>query len=306
MFFKQWDMDCYASVGTFLYNNYRQALDILNSEAVQFDKAKGSLGITDDDIARWCKEKVEYFANIEEESEWDVWAVAYVELLQEYYALEEQHANATASFLMTTPSDYEFMSPSLTGKSHPIYSQELSRTHKLERQRHHVSERRMQVLRDVIDMEVRMCIVDHWQPTSQEYRKTMEYIRHRKYHRAVDNLQRLVIQQLFELHNMNLAQTAYRIRTHIVKSLQTRCKAIHNAVDTYNALAVKMTPPRPTLDWNKVTHYTFLEEFNLLRDTGNILHEKPWAHPAVCAVMKQANRLARAHEELEHLNVEIC
>lgn len=91
----------------------------------------------------------------------------------------------------------------------------------------------------------------------------------------------------------------------MAKSLQTRCKAIRNAVNVYNSLAVKMEPPRPTLDWTKVTHYSFLDEFNLLRDTRNDIRDKPWARPEVRVVMKQARRVARAQEEIVRLNVEV-
>jgi hypothetical protein len=61
--------------------------------------------------------------------------------------------------------------------------------------------------------------------------------------------------------------TAYQMCTHIAKSLQTRCKAIQNAVKAYNAAAMALSPPCPTVDWSKVSHYGFLDEFSLLRDT---------------------------------------
>jgi hypothetical protein len=56
-------------------------------------------------------------------------------------------------------------------------------------------------------MEVSMGITTRWEPSSQEYLETLKYMSMRDYHLALDNLQRLVIQQLFELHKLNLAQT---------------------------------------------------------------------------------------------------
>ncbi|KAL6308954.1 hypothetical protein BKA93DRAFT_864339 [Sparassis latifolia] len=294
MFFGQWDADRYLSLGNFLYNNYRQALDILNNDAQVLDEAVRSLGIGDGDLDKWQKEETEYFSVLGQEPEWDVHAVAYVELLQEHYALETRHVDTTSLFLTSTPADYD-----------RIYNHELSQTRRLETQRRHIAERRQQVLRDVIAMEVHMGIVNRWQTTSTEYIETLQYVKLREYHRALDNLQRLVVQRLFELHNLNLAQTAYRVRTHMAKSLQTRCRAIRNAVNVYNALACQMDPPRPTLDWSKVTHYSFLEEFNLLRDTRNDIRDKPWTRPDIRAVMKQARRVARAREEIQRLDVEV-
>ena len=95
------------------------------------------------------------------------------------------------------------------------------------------------------------------------------------------------------------------MRTHIAKSLQTRCKAIQNAVKVYNAAASALSPPRPMVDWAKVSHYSFLDEFNLLRDTRQDIREKPWARPAHRETVKQYLRIQRAHEEILRCNVEI-
>ncbi|KAL6307294.1 hypothetical protein BKA93DRAFT_815978 [Sparassis latifolia] len=303
MFFGQWDADRYLSLGNFLYNNYRQALDILNNDAQVLDEAVCSLDIGDGDLDKWQKEETEYFSVLGQEPEWDVHAVAYVELLQEHYALETRHVNTTSLFLTSTLADYEFLPLPTRPSPSRIYNHELSQTHRLEWR--HIAERRQQVLHDIIAMEVHMGIVNRWQTTSIEYIETLQYVKLCEYHRALDNLQRLVVQRLFELHNLNLVQTAYRVRTHMAKSLQTRCRAIRNAVNVYNALACQMDPPRPTLDWSKVTHYSFLEEFNLLRDTCNDICDKPWTRPDIRAVMKQARRVARACEEIQRLDVEV-
>lgn len=93
----------------------------------------------------------------------------------------------------------------------------------------------------------------------------------------------------------------YHTRTHIAKSLQTRSKAIRNAVKQYNAVA--LTLDRPTLDWAKVTHYSFLDEFNLLRD--NNVNQKPWADPVIRETMRKYQRLQRAKEELIRCNIEV-
>jgi hypothetical protein len=170
-------------------------------------------------------------------------------------------------------------------------------------------------------MEVRRGILHRWEPTSPEYVETMKYMTMRKYHRALDDLQRLVIQRLFELHRLNVGRTgkdspyfwfvsdhsatAYRMRTHIAKSLQARCKAIRNAVDKYNAAAAALSPPRQAVDWSRVSHYGFLEEFGLLRGTRQDVIDKPWSQPAVRETMKQHLRIKRAREEITACNVQI-
>lgn len=95
------------------------------------------------------------------------------------------------------------------------------------------------------------------------------------------------------------------MRTHIAKSLQTRCKTIRRAVTTYNNAAATLSPPLPPLDWTRVSQYGFLEEFSLLQGTRNDIRDKPWATPVVRETIKLRRRLARAKEEIERLNVEV-
>ena len=102
-----------------------------------------------------------------------------------------------------------------------------------------------------------------------------------------------------------LTSVAYKMRMHIAKSLQTRCAAIRKAVDIYNQAASLLVPPRPLLDWTAVSHYSFLDEFNLLRDTRQDTRTHRWTEPAVHAAMKQDLRVKRAHEEIIRCNVEI-
>ena len=78
------------------------------------------------------------------------------------------------------------------------------------------------------------------------------------------------------------------MRTHISKSLQVRCKTLRKAVEDHNKAAATLNPPRPTLDWNKISTYQFLEQIVLLRDTRNDLRDKRWANPGVRETIKQA------------------
>ena len=61
------------------------------------------------------------------------------------------------------------------------------------------------LLREVNAMEVKLNINPRWTVTSPEYISTIKYVQKRKYQRALDRLQHLVIQQLFELHQLNLS-----------------------------------------------------------------------------------------------------
>jgi hypothetical protein len=95
----------------------------------------------------------------------------------------------------STPVDYQFN-----------YGGAVSQTQKIETNQRHLSERRDNVLREVIEMEVKMGIAHRWQAGDQEYLKTLTYIKERQYQRALDELRQLVVQRLFELHKLTLSQ----------------------------------------------------------------------------------------------------
>ncbi|KAG2361657.1 hypothetical protein BDR07DRAFT_1451498 [Suillus spraguei] len=279
LFFKQWDEDKYLNLGNMLYRNYIQARQIIDEQQIAVQEAKISLGISDNDIKTWFLEQSRYLATAGHEVKWDSHAVAYVELLQKLREARAAAENSSTLFLNATPVNYEFVTPSTTSTSH--YATNLSQTRKLETQRRHTNKRYDSILQDVIALELKMGIVRRWEPADQQYLATLKYMS----------------------QPANRSE-GYRMRIHIAKSLQTRCKAIQNAVKSYNTAALALDPLAPTLDWSKVSHYNFLEEFVLLRETRQDIHSKHWAEPVVREVMKQSLCIERAHEEIHRCNVE--
>ncbi|KZT70621.1 hypothetical protein DAEQUDRAFT_653957, partial [Daedalea quercina L-15889] len=220
-YFRQWDEEKYANMSLMIYNNYTQALEILNRDALSLMEAMESANVTLEEVTQWGIDETAYFKTLGQEKPWDVFAVAYVEKLQEYRAARAGSGTLTDELLGLLSTEHNFLPPE-TG---PVdYRCDISHTQKLEA------------------IEAKWLYTEErqrarWQPSDEEYIKTVKYIDERRYHRALDKLQQLVIQRLFELHKMNLSQTGYRMHTHMAKSLQTRCKAIQSAVKAYNAAA---------------------------------------------------------------------
>lgn len=88
LFFQQWNAEKYMNTGIMLYNNYIQATKILESETVALAEAMNSLKIGIDNLRNWQDEERNYFKTIGQESEEDVFRVAYVEALQELHETE--------------------------------------------------------------------------------------------------------------------------------------------------------------------------------------------------------------------------
>ena len=112
---------------------------------------------------------------------------------------------SSTKFLHALPSDYHFNLPSSDATTPTTYSSELSTTRHLKSERRYAQERQDRLLHQVLELEVQMGIAKRWTPDTPEYVETVRYIHERRYHQALNHLQRLVIQRLFELHRLNLS-----------------------------------------------------------------------------------------------------
>ncbi|KAJ7022152.1 hypothetical protein C8F04DRAFT_1272872 [Mycena alexandri] len=122
---------------------------------------------------------------------------------------------------------------------------------------------------------------------------------------AILKLERLVIQRMFELTKMNLSQTGYKLRKHIAKALQARSQAIRSALKSYNTAAAALVPRGRELHWSEVVEYTFLADFDLLRDPEKLGEVRPWATPAARLLLDKYFKIERAKEEIQRCNIEI-
>ncbi|KAF8814021.1 hypothetical protein BYT27DRAFT_7071949, partial [Phlegmacium glaucopus] len=300
MHFQQWDEEKYRNLATMILNNYQQALKIINEDQAILEETLNTRNISAEDLDRWQAEQTAYFDTLGEEPAEDVHRITYVDL-----SLLDASSNR---FLSAASTDYHFDIQTPTSVAAPSlesYRADQSRTQKLETQRRYASEKVDQLLREVNAMEVKLNIATRWGITSPEYLSTLKYVQERKYQRALDRLQRLVIQHLFKLHKLNLSGIAYKACNHLSKSLRTRSRAIRNATAAYNKAARELDPPRPELDWSKLSRYNYIEEFNLLKDCRTDIRTTPWAEPVIREAMKQRLRVKRANEEVIRCNIEL-
>lgn len=82
-YFRQWDEEKYTNLGLFLYNNYIQALDIIQTKKHVVEESMSSMKLSYEDLEKLKKEEHQYFENLKDESPWDLHAIAYVEALQD-------------------------------------------------------------------------------------------------------------------------------------------------------------------------------------------------------------------------------
>ncbi|THG96932.1 hypothetical protein EW026_g4986 [Hermanssonia centrifuga] len=290
LFFMQWDDEKYAELSKFLFNNYKQALRILKDFTPEVDRMKTLLGIEDDDIKKWAHEEHKFLLDLKDEPKERVLESAYVEALIMREKADAKWQKVLMDFVATEGHD----------------AQDEAKTRCLETARRHAMHEMSLALRAIADLELKLELNETWTPKHPKYEEALAYIRKRQFHRALDKVQQLVVQRLFELSKANIAGMGYKLRTHIGKAMKTRGKAIRTALGKYNKLAVLMNPKAPMLQWKDVVNFTFITEFDLLRNSYS--HEdistKPWTVQVNREVAAKYFKILRAQDEIIHLNVE--
>ena len=122
-----------------------------------------------------------------------------------WYPDRSQADTSSAWFLNAIPTDYHSSLPNQNSSASPTYMSDLLKTCCLETEWHYTRKKYDRILHQVLELEEHMGIMKRWTPTTQEYTETVCYISEWWYHQALNNLQRLVTQQLFELHRLNLS-----------------------------------------------------------------------------------------------------
>ncbi|KAJ7768412.1 hypothetical protein B0H16DRAFT_1307963 [Mycena metata] len=178
-----------------------------------------------------------------------------------------------------------------------------ARTRHIKRQRRHIIARYDKTFLAVQDLENRLDISVPWVPGNEQYEAARVNVVKRRYQRALDKLQALVISRMFELTKMNMSGMGYKLRKHIAKALQARSRAIKVALQNYNDVAPMMDAD--PLSWEEVVEYTFLSQFDILRDGCDDIRMYPWAKPSGRIAMDQYFKIERANEEIIRLNIEV-
>ncbi|KAJ6521652.1 hypothetical protein DFH09DRAFT_1251094 [Mycena vulgaris] len=268
--------DTYQGLSAVLSSKYRRALEIRATHST-LREAMQRLGVQSRDVFEtWLEEEKSYLRTLSKEP------------------LEE-----------TMEMEYYQKLVNLQDADHAGYAEAAKATRRIETQRRHALELRVKALAVVQDLKVRMGVEARWVAGDEKWQATAEMVHRRRYQRALDNLEGLIVARMFELAKCHMAGTGYRLRRHIAKALQARSKAIKAAIVRYNQAAEAMEPPMPTLDWEEVVEFAFLADFDLLREARQDIRQQPWALPAGRAAMDQHFKLLRADEEIQRLNVEI-
>ncbi|KAG1884158.1 hypothetical protein F4604DRAFT_1920002 [Suillus subluteus] len=261
--FDQWDLDKYSELSKFIYNNYKQALHIVNELSPAVQELKVQLGLTDTDFERWNSEELEYLQTLAIETEEDIKKMTYIEALESLASAEAKYGSVTSvQFLSYSPTDFtptQGLRKSVQTVAKAREAEHSAAYHRL-----------VLEMNAVDDLERRMGITERWTREQDEYKHALNSLTNRRFIRVVEHLEGLVVKRLFELAKANLAGTGYKLRQHISNAIARRSAAIRTVLDKYNALAPLQNPPRPTLEY----HETSCPSLGLPKPIARSLHTR--------------------------------
>ncbi|KAJ6505360.1 hypothetical protein C8R45DRAFT_1051065 [Mycena sanguinolenta] len=277
-----------------LCSKYRRALEVLATQQTLRNAMRRLNVQSTAEFEEWLEKEKAYLRGLSKEPLQETLEMEYYQKLVNLADINDRVAGVLG-----------VERPFLPVETAAEYAEAAKATQRLETQRRHALEQQAKALATVQDLEIRLGVETRWVAGDEKWVAAAELVRKRRYQRALDNLERLIISRMFELSKCNMAGTGYKLRKHIAKALQARSKALRAAITHYNEAASALTPPREHLDWEEVVEHAFLADFDLLRDARQDIRQEPWALPAGRAAMEQHFKILRAKEEIERLNIEI-
>ncbi|KAJ7160606.1 hypothetical protein C8R43DRAFT_881321, partial [Mycena crocata] len=293
--------ETYANLSKFLVTNYKQALGILKTESALVRWMKQEGVPSTDEFHHWLEEERAYLVGLKNTPKSNVETME-MEYVQKLVNLSASQCVFLPFWWLTDPDGLYFRAKynTLAAEARRATGDDGGFTPGVPKAviaKRHAKEKLDKDLDSVQQLEDLLLIAERWTTASPKWLSTTVEIKKRKYQLALDSLELLIVERIFELTKMNQSQTA--------KALQARSKAVRAAIDRYNAAAMLLDPPMAALSWDQVVEYAFLADFDILRDTRPDVQARPWTRPSYRLAMDRFFKILRAREEIKRLNVEI-
>ncbi|KAG1746564.1 uncharacterized protein EDB91DRAFT_1245759 [Suillus paluster] len=255
--FKFVDEEKYATLSTFIYHNYVQALKCIHShkEFLQhFD-------LTPQDFESDLAEERSYLEVASQHKSGDSIQVEYVKALNDLDLAQTQWE----------ATQHEFNRLDLHVIDNGFTNKDIANVHHC----HTTTQNQMEMKAQVVkDFEARIGVEEWWSLTHVERIRAQSLIANAQYHKAVDDVECLVVMRLLELTKLQMSGLA----------LKTWATAIRNTLNQYNKHAATLDPPHAPIT--------------------NQLHNKHWSVPHNHQASGKYFDLEHSKEEIVRCNVE--
>ncbi|KAK1228181.1 hypothetical protein PQX77_008784 [Marasmius sp. AFHP31] len=280
------DEDKHASSGNFLYENYWQAQNRIDRDGPQFATMAQMLKLTAGECENLLEMEKKHLCETLEEAPELKQNLDYLELFEKVNWAKGESNEAHLKY------------KALNGRK-DLSSVQVNKI----KARNISTFKRYERLAETLEDYVMEHGIQRWTIGSPEYRQAQDGLKERGYQRALEELEKLVVQRLFELTKLNMSGVCYKQREQIGKALRTRAEAIRNAIDRYNKAALPVG--RPTVTWAKIVEMANVADFDLLKNTHVDIGNLIWTKPEYREAMRLHFGLLRAREEKIRCNVEI-
>ncbi|KAF7330728.1 hypothetical protein MSAN_02445400 [Mycena sanguinolenta] len=301
------DLETYANLSKFLCDNYQQALKILKSEP-ELKRWMAQEGVENyDSFHVWLEEERNYLLGLENGLPMKREGTVEMEYVKKLMSLEASQYVSTSMLSKSLLTLFRSKLKSILRAEqaaladgaafNPAPISQVARRHAIEQWNRDMEQ--------VQDLETKLNVSQQWTSDSPEWASMVKVIKDFRYQEALDQIEKIIVERLFEMTKIHQSGTGYKMQKHIAKALQAWSKAIKHAIDRYNSVALDMDPPMPTLSWDEVVNYGFLADFDILRDTRDSICSRPWTRPSYWVAMDNYFKILRAREEIKRLNIEI-
>ncbi|KAJ7179809.1 hypothetical protein C8R43DRAFT_1117160 [Mycena crocata] len=271
MYVKHFDsFETYPNLSKFLVSNYHQALSILKTEPALARWMQQEGVESTNKFHQWLEEERAYLIGLK------IAAKTNVETLEMEYVQRLVNLSASHTILWRQKQ----------GKRRGTTFSFVPGVPKAVITKQHAKEKLERDIETVEELEDLLVITERWTTASLKWIETTVEIKKRKYQQALDALELLIVERIFELTKMNQSQTGYKIA----------------AIDRYNTAAMLLDLPIPVLSWDQIVEYAFLADFDILQDTRAEVRQCPWTRPAYRLAMDRYFKILRAREEIKRLN----
>lgn len=183
--------ETYGNLSKFIYNNYKQALKILETQDALVTRMKKANITTPTVFLDWLKEEAEYLQNLSTEPPKETLEMEYYQKLSDLY-------RATAIRKTTKDSWISYVRPEDGG---------VDKTRALERAARHAMENVRKLTDEVQGLENKLDIRIRWAEGGEEWKAAEDLVSGAKYRRALDKLEGLLVRRMFEMGRLNIAGT---------------------------------------------------------------------------------------------------
>lgn len=181
------NLEAYANVSRFIFNNYRQSLQILATRNT-VSRTMVQAGISAEHFFEWLEEEGDYLRSLTKTPPAETLEMEYYIKLDMLYACQVRLRKVRAVWTMYQPGSD-------------------AAADKVESNHRNEQENERKLIADVQALESKLGLASRWKVGSEEWEAAKKLITERDYRKSLDRLEGLLVARIFEMSRLNVAGT---------------------------------------------------------------------------------------------------